>query len=111
MGVGESEGFVRLAELRALEPGWLDGEGEPVSDRAAQGARALLGYLVQPVRPRLYPTEDGGVRIEWTVGARDLSVEVDAEGRFYGHVLDLEHRSEDETEGDAIDDAASFLRR
>ncbi len=49
----------RLDYLAALEEGWLDGEGKKITQRALATAR-----LICP-NPRLYPTEVGGISVEW----------------------------------------------
>lgn len=57
----------RLAELEALEAGWLDGEGAPIERESLQAARGLLAALTEfhVSRPRIYPTPTGGVQLEW----------------------------------------------
>ncbi|WP_162802111.1 hypothetical protein [Ornithinimicrobium murale] len=56
----------RLAELAALEDGWLDGSGLAVAadclDRAAK-FMATDGHL-RPEQYSIFPTEDGGVLLE-----------------------------------------------
>jgi hypothetical protein len=59
--------FDRLAELRSLPAGWLDGEGEPISENVVAYVRRLLGNLQDSVlsEVRIYPTLEGGVRLGW----------------------------------------------
>lgn len=55
----------RLAEIRALPRGWLDGEGETVTAVALEHGRAVaLMFADKGWTPRLYPTPDGGVSVE-----------------------------------------------
>jgi hypothetical protein len=59
----------RLAELTELRAGWLDGGGQPVSERAQTSASVLRQLLEQyevPV-PFLYPTPEGGLQAEWSI--------------------------------------------
>jgi len=58
----------RLVELTELQAGWLDGEGQPVSQQAQASADVLRQLLEQyevPV-PFLYPTPEGGLQAEWS---------------------------------------------
>lgn len=59
----------RLEELRALKPGWLNGEGEAITEAALRKATALLA-------PHVYPMPDGGISIE----TDDYDVIVRADG-------------------------------
>ena len=69
----------QLDELRRLRDGWLDGDGIAPS-------RTGLGWLAEclarrypaaaPV-PYIYPTPDGGVQAEWTLGCREISLCID----------------------------------
>jgi hypothetical protein len=63
----------RVDELAALETGWLDGEGEALTEPALAAARGLQ-------HPRLFPTPDGGAQAEWTIGAFAVSVTVAPDG-------------------------------
>jgi hypothetical protein len=101
----------RLDELRNLGPGWLDGTGRAITPAAQDALRQLLLAVARTPEPRLYPTDDGGVRAEWTVGDTDLSVEVASDGSFYSHALDLSSDHDDEDETAAVDEAVAFIAR
>lgn len=47
----------RLLDLQALKRGWLNGEGESITQAALRKTEELLA-------PRLFPTPEGGVSIE-----------------------------------------------
>jgi len=64
----------RLLELETLSAGWLDGAGLPPALPALRNARALL------VPPRLYPTPEGGVQAEWTIGSYEFAVTFEPDG-------------------------------
>ncbi|MFJ8269351.1 hypothetical protein ACIQ8G_03090 [Streptomyces sp. NPDC094154] len=68
----------RLGELRGLEAGWLDGVGRPVSRRVLRAVELLLlEFLDQRVRrPYIYPTEEGGVQLEWPYPAGEVTLVV-----------------------------------
>lgn len=68
----------RLEELAQLQDGWLDGKGR-APDRAslirlAQAFDERFGADL-PL-PHLYPTPEGGVQAEWTLGAWEVSLEI-----------------------------------
>jgi hypothetical protein len=72
----------QFATLGGLQPGWFE-LGTPVLD--AQGLNAARSFLNEttalglPV-PHVYPTPEGGVRAEWTVGAWEVSVTFGSSG-------------------------------
>lgn len=48
-------------------------------------------------QPRLYPTPEGGVELEWRIGRLDLSIEFDpSNGIAKWHALDLDQGTVDE---------------
>ena len=48
-------------------------------------------------QPRLYPTPEGGVELEWRIGRLDLSIEFDpSNGIAEWHALDLDQGTVDE---------------
>jgi len=73
--------FSNIEDLVALKAGWMNGEGDPLDpvgcrDLSNQFDRFFDADL--PL-PSFYPTVDGGVRVEWTIGAWSVSLEVDLE--------------------------------
>ncbi len=73
----------RLDELRAMQDGWLDGDGiAPPHDGldwlAGTFSRCYSGTV--PL-PRIYPTEEGGVRMEWDHNANVIILEIDLSAR------------------------------
>ncbi len=88
----------RLNEIRNLKDGWLDGKGRAPSASGLEWfARILrkLGTKGTPP-PYLYPTPEGGVRAEWSLGSQDVSLDVDCD-RHSGewHRLDTSSNSGD----------------
>lgn len=73
----------RLEELTLLKDGWMDGAGRtPTKD----GIRWLSDSWVKSYPddlpdPYAYPTPEGGVQLEWTLGKWELSAEVSLTGR------------------------------
>ena len=89
--------LVQLDELRSLENGWLDGEGIAP---CKEGLDWLAGYFEAcypedlPV-PRIYPTPEGGVQIEWALNAYEISLAVNLNNhRGDFHALNM--RNDDE---------------
>lgn len=67
----------RLAELDALEDGWLDGRGKAPSPRVLEAAGRLAAALPEAIGPvDVYPTEVGGVQLEWGDQYGDHGLEI-----------------------------------
>jgi hypothetical protein len=100
----------RLDELRGLKPGWLDRAGDVPSP-------AFLDWLEQRFEssypdavplPYLYPTAEGGVQAEWSVGAHEISLEIAAAThQAEWQALNLENDRQDTRQLD-LDDPASW---
>lgn len=71
---------VRLNELRDIQPGWLDGvEGHPIAPDLARRVDYALNVMEEwalPL-PRLYPTPEGGIQAEWSIGGWQASATFD----------------------------------
>lgn len=89
----------RLDEFRDMRNGWLEGEGSAPS-------HAGLDWLADSFNrhfpndaplPYAYPTEDGGIRMEWPQDDNALILEVDIEDHK-GEWLRFSRSSEDCTE-------------
>lgn len=68
----------RLEELSLLKDGWLDGKGQPA---AKAGIRWLSDAWLKSYPdglpdPFAYPTAEGGIQLEWTLGKWELSAEI-----------------------------------
>jgi hypothetical protein len=100
----------RIDELRGLKPGWLDRAGDAPSP-------AFLDWLNQQFEsrypdavplPYLYPTAEGGVQAEWSLGAHEISLEIDSDTHHAEwQALNLESDQEDARQLD-LDDPASW---
>ena len=87
----------RLDELRDMKEGWLDGDG------AAPG-HAGLDWLASNFEryfpgdlplPYIFPTPEGGVEAEWSIGKHSVTFEIDLESR-QGDWLRFDERSDEE---------------
>ena len=82
----------QLNDLRELQNGWLDGDGkEPSSDglewlRDAFECNCSDGLPL----PHLYPTENGGVQAEWSLGPNEITFDVNLESHLgEWHLLNM----------------------
>ena len=68
--------YDRLTLLSKLEDGWLNGEGKAPTAAALKAASVLGPALPQDVYLYVYPTEGGGVSLEWAdqYGAHEIEV-------------------------------------
>lgn len=70
-----TSGYARLAELAALEDGWLDGEGIAPTNQAVEVAYNL--HLVfqnsGDVGYGIFPSTEGGIWFEWPQRGRTVS--------------------------------------
>jgi hypothetical protein len=74
----------RLAEFAALRSGWDGGTAEQITSTALDAAQKLLQGIdrAQIERPGVFPTDEGGVLIEWSKTSGVLSIEILADGNF-----------------------------
>lgn len=69
---------MRLDELAQLQPGWLNGKGFALDNTAL----SLLAENFEEFfdselpLPYLYPTAEGGVQAEWTIGGCEVSLDI-----------------------------------
>lgn len=82
----------RLDELKLLKTGWLDGSGDAPSHAGLDWFAAAFNRTFPddlPL-PHLYPTAEGGVRAEWSISGRELSLDVTLTERSgHWHSLDM----------------------
>lgn len=108
-GSGPLDVAARIEELGTLRDGWLDGAGIAPS---RDGLAWLEAWLTSPAAenlpaPHLYPTPEGGVQAEWTIGALEVSAEIDLENKSAAiHRLDVNTGADAEDVLDLVDPAA-----
>jgi hypothetical protein len=88
----------RLDELRPLKNGWLEGRGIAPSQEGLDWlSLAFAQHYPEDLRlPFLYPTEDGGVRAEWSLEPHEASLDISlANHTAEWHVLNMETDAED----------------
>jgi len=79
----------RLKVLAELDDGWLQGDGSAIPEPILRiGARLIERMSAKGVTaPYIYPTEGGGLSIEWSFRDSEVSVELDPqseEATFFG---------------------------
>jgi hypothetical protein len=63
-------------------------------------------------RPRVYPTPDGGVQAEWTVGEHEVSITFEPDGSLYAMSVNVTSGESREPafSGDDVQQIAELLR-
>ena len=83
----------RLEELRLLKNGWLEGGGRALSHEGLDWLSRTFErhYSENLPPPYLYPTEEGGVQAEWSLGPKEVSLEIELRSHSgEWHALDME---------------------
>jgi hypothetical protein len=78
----------RIQELQALRLGWFDGCGAEINPLTLKFVRACVVAVMTErpdVQPYLYPTPEGGVRLEYSVTGCDVSAEFEEPSVCYFH--------------------------
>lgn len=86
--------YDRLTELSKLEDGWLDGHGKAPSSEAMKSASVLGAALPLDIKLRVYPTEAGGISLEWDDQHGGHEIEVQPDGHLV--LVTVERIAEDE---------------
>ena len=86
----------RLDELREMHDGWLDGDGIAPSHAGLDWLAGAFErfYADTALLPRIYPTEEGGVRMEWDYNANVIILEIDLNDHA-GYWLWFDRNSDD----------------
>ncbi|HYW08992.1 MAG TPA: hypothetical protein VE913_18680 [Longimicrobium sp.] len=101
-----------LDEFRSLHAEWLDGKGVAPSATGLDWlSRAFATYYPDDLPlPYLYPTAEGGVQAEWSLGSHEITLDISIdEHRAEWHSLALEADREEESDVD-LDVAAEWER-
>ena len=89
----------RLDEFRGMNDGWMDGGGTSLSqdglDWLAESFESC--FPANSPLPYTYPTSEGGVQMEWSIGPKEISLEIDITAqRAEWHRLDAGSLEADE---------------
>lgn len=83
----------RLDEFRLLRNGWLNGKGLAPSEVGLDWLTGQIEslYPEELPTPFLYPTAEGGIQVEWTIGVHEVSLEISlADHNGEWHALNLD---------------------
>lgn len=92
----------RLDEFRSLRDGWLE-DGADAPDHVGLDwlSDVFERYYPDDLKlPRTYPTADGGISLEWSLGIREIDIEVNLEthaGEWYVFNKNAEQGEEEKT--------------
>lgn len=104
--------LARIDELRLLKAGWLDGIGLVPSKSEFDWLERFFAeqYPAALPAPYIYPTEDGGIQLEWRTANQDMSLEIDLSGLIGDlHCFNTKHMQEI-TEVLSLDDIGDIQR-
>lgn len=90
--------LARLDDFRLLKKGWLDGYGMALSAAGLDwlSTQFTHHYPGDLRLPYLYPTEDGGIQAEWSLGEVELSLTIDINCHIgEWHTLNMQSGEED----------------
>lgn len=106
----------RIRRLAALEDGWLHADSLAPTDTAIDRAEhILLACLDEGVpRPGIFPTETGGVQLEWPSETTELEVSISATGSvsalWFSKEDDEQERDESFGADSPVDDILTFIQ-
>jgi hypothetical protein len=72
----------KIMALRGLPQGWNSYGSAPISDETIDEAVRLVGSNIFPPAlgaPSVFPLSGGGIQLTWTMGSREVELEVNAE--------------------------------
>lgn len=107
----ETPGRARLVELAGLSEGWLDGqEGRKIDLSAIEFSIDILEQIseIGIDIPRIYPTEVGGIQLEWHGAEVRAELEISPDLSFELFALHADD-IEEEVEGRSVSDAVNYL--
>lgn len=102
----------RLEELRLLKNGWFEGGGSAPTAAGIDWLSHVFtrAYPEELALPYIYPTPEGDVRLEWTLGSHEVSLDIDlAQHRANLHELNLSSDEEHEDELN-LDESSEWAR-
>lgn len=101
----------RLDELKGLKDAWLEGAGKAPAHYGLDWLTSAFdrNYPDDLILPHLYPTVDGGVQAEWTLGEAEPSLEIDLEHHAaQWHCMNMKTNAEDSRDLN-LDSAADWM--
>jgi hypothetical protein len=89
--------WVRLDQLLLLKDGWLEGRGSAPTSSGVDWLRDKFAqhYPEDLPMPFVYPTPEGGIRLEWSFQSHEITVDIDL-GAGIGAFHSLSFASDEE---------------
>ena len=83
----------QLDEFRSMKKGWLDGDGIAPDHKGLDWLSNIFEryYPDDATLPHTYPTPDGGIDMEWSIGSREIGLEIglaEHQGEWSWHDVD-----------------------
>ena len=87
----------RLDELRDMQDGWLDGAGVAPSHTGLDWLNSSFErhFPMDLPLPYIFPTPEGGIEAEWSIGRYSVMFEIDLDSR-QGDWLRFDKQSDEE---------------
>ena len=94
----------RLDELRAMQDGWLDGDGKAPSHAGLDWLSASFErhFPDDLPLPHLYPTPEGGIEAEWSLGVHSVIFEIHFD-TYRGEWLRFAKDNDDDEDSKTLD--------
>jgi hypothetical protein len=88
----------RMKKLEDLSDGWLDGEGKALSKTGIEWFTNQFDQVFKNVpTPKIYPTPEGGLSLEWQINRHDISLEINLDDHTaYWHSLNLDKKKSED---------------
>ena len=74
----------RMEDLAALQDGWLDGKGQAPEQAGLKwlAHEFEINFDLDLPLPYLYPTAEGGVQAEWSIGNWEVTLDIDLHNKM-----------------------------
>lgn len=101
----------RLREFAALRPGWDGGDALQVTSVALEAANKLIERMLRAsiAMPGIFPTDEGGVLLEWGNSGQVMNVEVLGDGTLEMFSIERGQPAGEHSETDDLTVALRFV--
>ena len=98
--------FVQIENIRSLEDGWYNGDGKAPPHKALERLAQMFDNHWDDSLPLpcIYPTYEGGIQAEWTIGRCAISLEIELPSqKSYFHRIHLDTNEDFDMDLDLTD--------
>lgn len=101
----------RLAEFASLMPGWNESSGQQISSTSLDAAQIILRSVskLNLSRPGIFPTDEGGVLIEWADSSKVVNLEITNGGNFELFTISSHQATGNHSETADVKQAINFV--